>query len=169
MPSRRALQQAADRASKAFEVSERSNGEECIVLSEDAPDWLVSREWHTAIDGTAPRLPSDWIYEKAQNIFLGFAEVLSHELDADLERAQAELVDAEVDTYTSDLLSWLADSQRNIALVDEARHQVGAGDMSTEQGIALGQSFALESLANCVLAQLWNGAAEIEEEILCGT
>lgn len=168
MPSRRALQRAADQASKAFEVSERSNGEECIVLSGDAPDWLVSREWHTAIDGTAPRLPSDWIYEKAQNIFLGFAEVLSHDLDADLERAQAELVDAEIDTYTSDLLAWLADSDRNIALVDEARHEMGA-DVSTERSIVLGQFFALERLANCVLEQLWNGAAEIEEEILCGT
>jgi hypothetical protein len=133
--------------SDAFERRSRDNGDLFYALKEGSPTWTTEtiHAAHKALDG---RLPDDWVYEAVASLASNY-NVCN---DADEARDQEhEVCDGLVDTYTSDLTSWLASSIHNVTLCDEVAEEFDAEADGLTRRIANGQLLAYQRVSSAVI------------------
>lgn len=105
------------------EVGEGENKRVIVTFADNAHEELKNSVYE-AHDGNMPR---DWVFEK----YLGILESLgNYNIDSmdDIEEHRSEIVDGEVDSYTSDLTDWLNSSVYNVEYLGLAVSELGASD-----------------------------------------
>lgn len=115
------------------------NGHNSVTLSDDAPEWLLDavREAHD------DELPDNWRWERCDDIVEAYE---------DGEDDPSVIAEDLVDSYTSDLLSWLTVSR--LHWVDEAVAKYGFDTaFSTLQSA---QRLCLEQMATTLITAIQN-------------
>jgi len=153
----------------AFVSAKRtSNGEKYYRIKDDPPTWLrgtnLMHEIHSAVDGSDPRLPDDWIYEATASAADSLRDHGVENSD-DAREALHEVADSLVDVYNSARLAWLASNLRNAELVDEACNELGCdADADVCTRVGLGQYLAYTRILEAVIAAVETEANERDEQ-----
>jgi len=144
------INKKAEKYYKQFKNIKR--GEDTItVFTDNASEKLRNSVYKAHGD----RLPTDWIFDKYQSILSAITEYDNNSED-DLQENRWEIVDCLVDVYTSDLTSWLNDSNYNVYYIDEAIQEYGP----TEDGfklLQLAQYKAIDDIFSYVYDLLCEG------------
>lgn len=143
------VQALAAKLAAAFETRNRDNGAEFVTLRDGAPEWMT--EVIHAAHGDM--LPDDWRYAAIKSL----AEDISDASDVEDERH--EIVDGNVEIYTSRLTGWLASDIRRINYCDEAAEEYYGGAPSREDGgliklLQIGQYRELDEVFGLMLSAL---------------
>ena len=150
--------------SAAFVSDTRTDGGRFWKLRDDAPKWLQGSDFalavHQAVDD---RAPDDWVYESMAHLADTMAGYDFDDADAARDSV-SEIADGAVDVYTSDLTAWLASRLDNVALVTEAREELGPSDDGVDREIMRGQYLGLERIAYAIILAV-EEEAEAREEV----
>lgn len=130
-------------AQSALVKKTRDTGETFYTITDNAPSWIqdVCREAHGDF------MPDDTRYE-----FI--VEALDAIIDNDGETDDIQL---EADTYTRDLIAWLATSLKRVSYVDEAVSEFGieaSGDNPLISMLSAGQVLEKQETLNLLVSAL---------------
>lgn len=144
-----ALHEIASEAAQWFTTVKR--GEDTIdTLKDGRPSWVqdLVREAHGGM------MPDDWRYA-AIRAAVEHVSDSGAETERDLEDADHEYADAQVDVYTSDRLAWLASNLNRPGYVDEAAAEFGTdADADTVDRIGRGQYMEAREVWGSVVRSL---------------
>lgn len=120
------FQTVAAELAAAFETARRPGGEKFFRFRKDAPGWMdgLALSCHESVDGSDPRLPSDWIY----SLMARAADYVADNLFEDASEAGRNVdgfAESCCDFGTADLFAWAADHAYNRALADEYAENAG--------------------------------------------
>lgn len=134
---------------KQFTTKKR--GEETIIIFKDN----ASEELKNSVfEAHGERLPNDWIFSKYQSILADMSGYTMVSMD-DIEENRAEIIDGLVDVYTSDLTSWLNDSNYNVYYLTEALEEMEIKDGF--KALQMAQYKAIDEIYSEVVNLLENG------------
>ena len=143
-------QEAMLQLSRSFESAKRADGEAYTRLKDDCPEWIDSELMHRLHEAVDDRLPDDWIYESSSEIA---DSLCAYETVDEMYEAAHEVCDGLVDIMNGDLTRWLASSNLNAFLCDEAEEEFGpAGNMYDR--IKYGQFIGLSRIAYALIKEI---------------
>ena len=127
-----------------FESRTRDSRETYYALKDGAPSWL-QEAIHEAHQGD---LPSDWVYETC------YATCVAIDDEALDENGTHEFADSQVDFYTRDRFQWAAEMCHShaYAAAEEQQREMGETDTPIEERLGVIQFFAIETIAQIILA-----------------
>lgn len=133
------------------------SGDSYTTLADDAPAWLKDavREAHD------DELPGDWRYATCAGLVY---QIIEEDLDED---ELSDLVDGEVDIYTTRLLDWLRDDVSRKSYIEEAIDTFGIDPLDVgdiDKQIMMGQSLCIEQMARTLWLAINVAHAEYEAE-----
>lgn len=128
---------------KFFKVGTRDDKSEYTFLRDDKPEELYKsiRLAH------GDRFPDDFVYDTYMSIL---ENIDNYEVDTidQLDDIRSELVDSMVDTYTHDLLKWLASDINNVYLLTDVIEEYNPKDGF--QLLSMAQYNAIDDIFNYV-------------------
>jgi hypothetical protein len=130
------IKDKAELARKYFHKATRTNGDTFYCRTDDAPDWTeeLVKECHGNF------WPDDYRFD-----------FIVEALDALADSDDPDDVYLEEDTYTSDLLGWLASSVSRVSICDEAAGEYGVeAEADLLHRIALGQRYEKQEVLGLV-------------------
>ncbi len=95
-------------------------------------------------------LPNDWRYHVIVSLIIGIGEA-DCTIDSD---ALSDIVDGQVEVYSSDLARWLADNPSRSAYIDAARDEFGGLSDDIFEQIKCGQYVCIMDMAHKLAAFL---------------
>lgn len=135
---------------KHFEWKKLDDGRRIVVFKEGTPEELRSSVYG-AHDGN---MPNDWIFEAYHSILERLGNYTIEGLEY-LEEIRGEVVDAEVDVYNADLITWLANYTQSLEYVTEAIQDGSIdGDIDGAQLLAIAQGRALDNAYSYVTSYI---------------
>lgn len=134
--------------SKLFETKTNQNGTTYVVIPLEGDKNYNEKLYNAIREAHGDRFPDDWIYSTFANLLEKLTEYELNTID-DLENVRSEVVDSQVDIYTSDLTAWLNEDNRNVYYLTNAYEDYKPVDGF--EALTIAQSIAIDEVMQSVI------------------
>lgn len=140
------IQQKAEKYHAMFISKTRDNGEDYVILADDASEDLQASIKQAHED----RFPNDWIYGTYADLM---QRVTEYDLETfeQLEDVRHEIVDGSVHIYTHQLTAWLASDINNVDYLAQAASDGFVYEDGGWQLLARAQYLAIDEVMSEVM------------------